>query len=151
MYGSRSGEASQDRADEEENAWETDDGDDESQQSSSPSSMSVAGPSKQGGRKIKSHNSDGVPWCKDCGEYHGVGDWLFGHAEGKEILRVPPVPTLAIPQLAMTSKLLRSLTLPLVYENLDFEDRPNRILSRWLNVIGPKYGHFVRRVSAMLS
>lgn len=53
---------------------------------------------------------------------------------------------LAIRQLALVNKRLRSLVLPHVHAGIDFEGNPNRALSRCLSIIVPKYGHYVKQV-----
>ena len=55
-------------------------------------------------------------------------------------------PILAISQLAKTSKALRELVLPHLFADLDLENRPNRLIRRWMDVLLARYGLLVKKV-----
>lgn len=52
----------------------------------------------------------------------------------------------SIHQLALTNKFFRQLSLPYIYDSVDFEALPNAVLRQYIDIIVPKYGHFVKEV-----
>lgn len=82
-------------------------------------------------------------YCESCETYHRVGKrfCLDPNNLPQHILQPP-----SLHQLALTSKFFRKLVLPHIHEGVDFEAIDNRKLERYLELIVPKYGQFVKEV-----
>lgn len=82
-------------------------------------------------------------FCDTCENFHRVGKRFCSGPDGtaKGFMIQP-----SLHQLALTNKLLRKLALPYIFQGVDFEAIPNQTVSRYLELIAPKYGHLVKEV-----
>ena len=55
-------------------------------------------------------------------------------------------PMLAISALSLVSKTTRKLTLPWLYNSLDLQGIHNEAVQRWIDIIMPQYGQYVKKV-----
>lgn len=88
-------------------------------------------------------------YCANCEDYHKVGRrHCHGHQDGILSALMMQIPSLH--QLALTCKFLRNLALPYMHQSVDFEALENYKLERYLELIVPKCGQYVKDVSSML-
>lgn len=125
--------------------WETEQEDDEDDDDNIPELIDDDGCSKQG-----KSNADAAPraGCVTWGYCHGCkGEHVDPVSEADKNAMEGPI--LAISALSLVSKTTRKLVLPWLYNRLDFQGIHNEAVQRWIDIIMPLHGQYVKKVRSL--